>query len=175
MDSYAEQLVLKKVQKNDIILKIFISIAGLSLAILFMTITFATGFNLFILLSVGALYLTVRIISNMNIEYEYIVTNNDFDIDKIVGKRKRKRLMTIKLDTVTEFDEYNENTTVAADTTVIAADGTINSAFYITANHSTHGKTVVIFNPNESIRTAIYNGLPYTLRKGIRLTNNDTE
>lgn len=175
MDSFAEQLISKKSQKTDIALKILISIAGLSLAILFMTITFATGFNLFILLSVGTLYLTVRIISNMYTEYEYIVTNNDLDIDKIVGKRKRKRLMTIKLDTVKEFEMYTDRTELSAETTVIAVDGTVADAYYLIAEHSTHGKTVVIFNPNERMREAINSGLPYAIRKRINIEKDDTE
>ena len=40
----------------------------------------------------GACYLAYRLISGMNTEFEYIATNEDLTIDKIIARRKRKRL-----------------------------------------------------------------------------------
>lgn len=36
------------------------------------------------------------LITGMSVEYEYIVTNMDLDIDRIVAKRKRKRVLSVK-------------------------------------------------------------------------------
>ena len=43
-------------------------------------------------LFVGIIYLVYRLISGMNAEFEYIATNEDLTIDKIIARRKRKRL-----------------------------------------------------------------------------------
>lgn len=46
----------------------------------------------------GSLYGGYILITNMSVEYEYIVTNGEMDIDKIIAKRRRKRLITVKPD-----------------------------------------------------------------------------
>ena len=41
-----------------------------------------------VILAVLVLAGGVWLLGNFNIEYEYILTNNDLDIDKVIGKRK---------------------------------------------------------------------------------------
>ena len=40
-------------------------------------------------------------------EFEYIYTNGEIDIDKIMAKRKRKRLLTLKISSFDSFDEFS--------------------------------------------------------------------
>jgi len=50
------------------------------------------GFSPFYIVGLG--YLAYMLIRNRNIEYEYIVTNGDLDIDMIIAQRKRKRIFS---------------------------------------------------------------------------------
>lgn len=49
-------------------------------------------FSMFLM--VGSFYLAYRLITSRNIEFEYIVTNGDLDIDMIISQRKRKRIFS---------------------------------------------------------------------------------
>ena len=48
-------------------------------------------------------YVAYRINTSFDVEYEYILTNGELDIDKITNKRRRKRLMTIHCKSFTAF------------------------------------------------------------------------
>lgn len=45
----------------------------------------------------------------MSVEYEYIVTNGEMDIDKIIAKRRRKRLITVNARTFERFGPFKES------------------------------------------------------------------
>ncbi len=44
------------------------------------------------LVSTGIVYLTYRLITGLNREYEYSITNDDLNIDKIIAQRKRTNI-----------------------------------------------------------------------------------
>lgn len=50
---------------------------------------------------------TFKLISMLSVEFEYIITNGDLDIDKITAKSSRKRMHTVKLATVEKYGKYN--------------------------------------------------------------------
>ncbi|MGM9937658.1 MAG: hypothetical protein ACI38A_09950 [Candidatus Ornithomonoglobus sp.] len=61
------------------------------------SMTFSIGLLLVAFVWYGA-YL---IINTRNVEYEYIVTNNELDIDKVMSKKGRKHLITIDVKNAT--------------------------------------------------------------------------
>ena len=105
----------------------------------------------------------------MGVEYEYIVTNNELDIDKISGKRKRTRMITVDLSQSEDFYAYHDKDG-AYDTTVYATNGLETDAYCLIVHHSDYGKVNIIFNPNECTREAIAREFPITLRS--RLNQN---
>ena len=94
MDNIAEQLVEKRRTGADLAKKILISAGALIIASFFMYIAMM-GFFVMVILAVLVLAGGVWLLGNFNIEYEYILTNNDLDIDKVIGKRKRKRMISL--------------------------------------------------------------------------------
>ncbi len=50
---------------------------------------------LFPLVVVGSIYLAYKIIANRNVEFEYLLVDSDLDIDKIMNKTKRKRIVSV--------------------------------------------------------------------------------
>ena len=91
-DVFKEQLVKKITTGKDTASNI--GIVALAVIIFFFCTTIqALGpFLIFILIALGAV--CYFLITRRNIEYEYIFTNGDLDIDAIYNKSKRKRLFS---------------------------------------------------------------------------------
>lgn len=168
MDNFSEQLVVKKRSNGDNAKAIAI-IAGMAL-IAAVCIFFAfQGLILLLLIAVGALVGGFWLLKGMGVEYEYIITNNELDIDKISGKRKRTRMITVDLSQSEDFYGYHDKDG-EYDTTVYATNGLEADAYCLIVHHSDYGKVNIIFNPNECTREAIAREFPTALRS--RLNQN---
>ena len=170
MDNLAEQLIEKRRTGADLAKKALISVGALIIASFFMFVAIFMGLYVSVILAVGVLAGAIWLLGNFNIEYEYIVTNNEMDIDKIIGRRKRKRMITVDISKTEDFAPYPPENDVSADATVHAYSGSDTDAYYLLVNHSDYGKVKVIFNPNKKIREAIMQELPNTLRIKLRNT-----
>lgn len=164
MDNICEQLVAKARSGKDVAKIIAIMAGSVLLASVFMFTALAFGLTVMILPSIGILALGIWLLSGVNIEYEYIITNNEMDIDKIIGRRKRKRMITVDISKATEFGAFPCPGDVDADAVVHATSGTEKDAHYLLVEHSGYGRVKVIFNPNERTREAIVQELPNALR-----------
>lgn len=169
MDTFGEQLVKRKTNGQDIAKTAAIIIGGLVLGLGSLVFSFLTGFMVLTMVGVGAIFGMVWLLMGMGCEYEYIVTNEDLDIDKITGKRKRKRLITLKLGQASEFGVYDGSQGEGAQATVIASDGTGINAYYLIAQHKTHGTTMLIFSPDERTIGMIMNSLPHKVKASAKL------
>lgn len=169
MDNIAEQLVEKRRTGADLAKKILIS-AGRADHRFVLHVHCNDGIFVMVILAVLVLAGGVWLLGNFNIEYEYILTNNDLDIDKVIGKRKRKRMISLDVSTAEAFAPYPAENDVPADATVHAYTGSETDAYYLVVNHSGYGKVKLIFNPNEKMREAITQELPNSLR--IKLKHN---
>lgn len=167
MDVFKEQLVLKKATSTDYVKKIGFIFGGFVIAIAFMTISFIFNLYVFMIISAIILYLIVMNLGNFSIEYEYIVTNKDLDIDRIKGKKNRKRLITVDLESAEFFGEYSERNLGNVNATVLATDGTEFDQYLLVVNHKKLGKVAVVFSPNRELIEAMKNGLPRNLTRGI--------
>ena len=163
MDNYCEQIVEKRKTSADYVKIVLIILALVLGAAAFMFASIYFGFTFLVIFSVGLLALGGWLVSGMNIEYEYIITNNEMDIDKIIGRRKRKRMITIDLSKASDFGGYPPEEDIDADTTVHATTGFEKNAHYLLVEHNDYGKVKVIFNPNEKTREAIAHELPKAL------------
>lgn len=101
MDVFMEYMVKKKKEGKDIAIVsviIFfaslITIAGLLAIMAFSAQGISFAFSLGLVLLAFIWYGVYVLIGMFNIEYEYILTNNELDIDKIMSKKGRKRMVT---------------------------------------------------------------------------------
>ena len=96
MDTFMEKIVAKKQTPKDMLTKAGIIIAIPVVYILIMNIPVISQFlsGLWLFLIAALIYGGYHLIRSRNIEYEYIVTNGDLDIDKIIARRKRKRIFS---------------------------------------------------------------------------------
>ncbi|MGN1105786.1 MAG: hypothetical protein ACI4RH_03980 [Huintestinicola sp.] len=173
-DFYAECLVNKAPTGGDTAKRILI---GLGAAVLSAG-AFLFLFTLSFVIIAGIFYGAYYLMTSIDTEYEYILTNGDFDIDKIIGKRKRKRLVSASIGDFTAFGLLSE----APDfngTTVLASSGS-GTDYYADFVHKTEGNVRLIFTPNEKILDGMELFLPRQLKlefkkKRVRLTETESE
>lgn len=176
MDIFVEQIVKKYVSGRDRALKILIAAGVLILSALcvyvFLLIFPAPGLGLII--TAGIFYGGYIMLTNLDCEYEYIVTNGEIDVDKIIAKRKRVRLITAKAAVFEAFGEYAEGTPGAAESvTVVNAagfseDGSETKTYYADFKHASAGDVRLIFTPEERVIEAITPFLPAAVKIGLR-------
>ena len=160
MDVFCEYIV--KVKKNPV--ELTISALGIILAVIllgFSLFFLFTPFSSFVLLiDAGVVYGAYILITHFNVEYEYILTNGDIDIDKIIAKRKRKRVLsfsTKEFEIVAPYKQ-GENSTNVLDL------GTRNyeNAYYAVFSKDGQKKTLV-FNPPQKMIEAMKTYSPRTV------------
>lgn len=165
MDVYVEQLIVKSPDGKDMAKKVLIVAVALVIVILCFLFFMPFVPILAALVGFGVMYGAYYLLTGIYCEYEYIVTNGDIDIDKIVGKRKRTRLVSASVKNFTSFGRLeNAPQTSGSITTVKASDGTGHD-FYADFTHSKLGETRIIFSPSEKTLEAIKPFLPRTIKR----------
>ena len=182
MDRFSEQLIEKTPDGKDKLKRALIIIGEIVLLALLALICFIIPTVLMVCVAVamGSFFLFKLLMENTMYEYEYIVTNDDLDIDKIVGRRTRKRLITISLRSVKEMGQYGGNE-LKAEVTVIAHDGTGEGIWYLIADSEQYGSVALLFNPDRRTAANIVGGfepklrIEYTEKFGLKEDTEETE
>lgn len=161
MDVFVEQLVKKPASGKTLALKILI-VFGIIIVSAFCLYLVLIGIIMALLLVFAAIYGGIYLIKGLNAEYEYIVTNGEIDIDKIIAQRKRKRLITAK---PSKFEAFGKlaNAPDVSGITIVEASGIPDEEaedHYIDFTHDSFGKVRLIFTPTERTIEAITPFLP---------------
>ena len=96
MDIFCEYMVKRKKGAMEIVKAVGLVFAATLLSFIILLFGYYL-IGLAPLLICGAYYGAYWLISRMNIEYEYIVTSTILDIDKIMARRSRKRILSLDL------------------------------------------------------------------------------
>lgn len=180
MDSFKEQIVRKHTSQKDSVTKLFTMIASVALAfgIVFLVIAFLPKYTILgLFLGIMAIYGGVYFVQNLNVEYEYIFTNGDLDIDKIIAQRNRKRLATIKVNNATAVGQVGSDFSVSSSRTLVYASACNPDAqdYYIDVNHKSLGEVTLVFTPDSDMLELIKTHLPRNLRANIVIPINSQE
>ena len=161
MDVFFEQILpIKKSVKEAILLFLIWILAGV-LAVLALLLI---GISMFSIIAVALIaYGTYRLSQTFFIEFEYIVTNNLLDIDKIIAKSSRKRMASIEISEITEIKKYKHSKNKPANKTgesvLLACNPEDENAYEITVKSD--GEIIkLIMSPNERIKEGIKKSLP---------------
>ncbi len=163
---FIEKLIAKKKEAKDYLFSVVICLAGLIILvaspILSRYIPLLGSF--WLLIAVGVVYGIYRLITSRDIEYEYIVTDGDLDIDMIIAKRKRKRIFSAnckEFDVVAPYKGQNHDSRLGNVTKHIKAVSSMNSkdVYFITLNYKGE-RTAVFFEPDERILKAFKTFIP---------------
>ena len=165
MDTFIEQIVKKKKTPME-----WFVVGGTALVAVVLVLAvwlFAAPLVLFAL--AGAGFGAWWLITNQNNEFEYCVTNGDIDIDRIIAKRKRQRLVSVagrKVESLLPYDPAKS--TAGYQRVVMAAPSLKEPGLWSFTYHSKkNGHTLVVFQPEQRVLKALYAGLP-------KLTQMDT-
>ena len=158
MDTFIEPSVQKKKGAKEwliIVATVLGALIVLAAGTLFLG---GIGLLLFMLAAVGAYYL----ITAQNREYEYSVTNGDIDIDEIIGKRKRKRQVSVsgrKLECLLPYNPARAASGNFQRTLVAAPSLNESGLWYFTYQSKKNGHTLVVFRPELRVLRALHGGL----------------
>ena len=93
-DSYTEWLVKRKASSQNMIIKALL----IAICILSAYLAVTTIFGVAVLVAAGVS--TYFIFQNLDLEFEYLIVNDQITIDKIMGKARRKKAWEGTLDEV---------------------------------------------------------------------------
>lgn len=161
MDTFFEQITAVKKSGKDIA-----AITGiwlLAFIICFLLVLFMGYFGFFsFLLIAGALFGAFKLSCRFNVEYEYIVTNGTMDIDKIINKSSRKRVLSFELATVSRLEKFNQGLLSSVNSKEIVTACNLNDpeAYLMVSSTEGKGTSYLIFAPDERVRGAIVKFVP---------------
>ena len=163
LETFVEQIIYRKKTKAQIMLAMLI----MALTSIFVVFSFLFLGTLVLVLLLPLGWGMWWLLSGMNIEYEYCVINGDIDIDRIVARRKRERVVSValqKLDSVGRYDPKKwEGRQV--DRFVFAAPSEKEDGLYCFSYRSKkRGYTLVVFQPNDRVKECFVSGLPRLLQ-----------
>ncbi len=159
MDTFIEYIVKKKKTAKDYLITAGIVLALLvfaALCLLLNRMFFGIPFILLVFAGWGA----YTLITASNVEFEYILTNTELDIDKIIARRARKRAVTVNFKEIEVCaGTDNPNFRHILERNVSRTEklyGDINSGNVYFVDFSRDGEKIrVLFEPNEKILNEI--------------------
>lgn len=166
LDMYAEYIVKRKADLKTSLIKILIIIVTVILMYFALIITQLYNAIVIMPISVALVgWLGYRFFLLFNIEYEYIVTNGELDIDRIIARRGRKRAITIRTSQYELIAPYDDEHRAAYDEgdfakTIDARSGPNAEAWFVIADQQDAGRVRVLFEPTPKMLTIFMTYLP---------------
>ena len=164
-DAYFEQIVrIKKTPKTILTVVGICALALILTYLLFVVIIplIPALSSIVIFICVGIIYGAYWLCTKLNVEYEYIITNGWMDIDKIINKSARKRIIGFELSNVTRLEKFNPVaiSNMNKKDIVFACNENDENAYLLIAEREGKGNAVVVFSPSEKTQTAIMKFAP---------------
>lgn len=156
-DIFVEELVTRRGGLSTLMIRM--GIVVLALIIIAACFVFLSPiFPAMLAITVYGAYIAMKF---QGVEYEYSFTNGDLDIDKIMAKRKRKKLVEINHQSIKvmapytpEYESETKNYQVSAVVNTAASKNAPGQWFFIYENDM--GQHVfVVFQPSKRFREAM--------------------
>ncbi len=175
MDVFLEQLVKHKKTAFDYVKLVLLTLAAVVLTVVGFIANLIFGKYLFGMgyLVLAAIWYGYYLLFQMfNIEYEYILTNSEMDIDKVMSKKGRKSVTSVDFREIeicarvndSEYKSILENTDGFEK--IIDASGDMKEDnVYFADYHGDNGKRRIYFQPTEKMIDAIYKFNPRCVHK----------
>ncbi len=161
MDTFFEQLIRIKSTAKTKLAFAGIWILALALSAGCMLFLFQIIGVYSMLLVCGLVYVAYRFSLMLSVEYEYIITNGNVDIDKIIAKSSRKRIVSFDLSDVQSLERYNPaNKPRGGFGKAVMACNEGDEAYSMVVQKDGGEKLLVVFAPNERMREATVKFLP---------------
>ncbi len=167
MDVFVEQLFKRENKPIEKFIKIALFavcglMAGFSV-LFFMSFMGGRLLPFSVLVAAGLLYLSYFVGGQLNIEFEYILTNGTFDVDAIVNMRKRRRLVSFECKNLESFAKYDPNHNYHCSGVIFAANANSENLYCMTVNTKEKGKALLVIEPNEKMLDGLKKCMPRQL------------
>ena len=161
MDTFFEQIVKIKLSVKVKALIALIFVADFIIVSLVLLFAPANMVPFVFLIIVGVVYGSYKLISQASIEYEYIFINGDLDIDKIIAKSSRKRIVSVKCSEVEKFGVYTgQQASSSVKKTYFLCNIDSENMMYMIVPNRAEGMVMIVFAPDERVREAISKAVP---------------
>ncbi len=140
----------------------FLGLSGILIAILPPVVVYLFQMVALFLFA-GGIYLTIRLGAAFHKEYEYILTAGELDIDCIVSKRKRSRLLTLKVNGAEKGGKYQPEKLERErfDARIFACTSKQDPENrYLVVQNAKKGRVLLVFTPDEKMLSALRVYLP---------------
>lgn len=175
MDTFVEQLVIKKNTGKDTANLIIKLLALFAIPAVFVLLGVTVNFY-FIIVALCAFFFVVYasyyIITGMYLEYEYAITNSNITIDKVIAKRNRKRIISVdikRFNTLKKVDtgDFNNKSYKKVFKASITPNG---DDVYGAEMHLDKfgGECLLLFSPDEKTLAAMKPYLKMTARTNLK-------
>lgn len=166
LDMYAEYIVKRRADVKSSLMKLFIILG--SAILMYFAIALTQAYNLiFIMPACVALIAWVgyRAYLMYSIEYEYIVTNGELDIDRIIARRGRKRMVNVKTNAYELIAPYDDEHRAAYEEgefakTIDARSSPAADAWFVIAEVRDTGRVRILFEPTPKMLKIFSEYLP---------------
>ena len=159
MDTFVEQIVAIKKTIKTWILYFLVALVAISLMTFIFYFPYTRG--MFIVFDALIIFGVFKLYSLFNIEYEYIITNSTMDIDKIIAKSSRKRVLSFDLTAVQRIEKYTGKLPPDIQNDCFFACNPSDSNAYV-LRYKQEGKPqkAFVFAPDERMISGMKNFLP---------------
>jgi len=151
MDTFIEKIIVRKKTAKDYLMIVGALLGGLILFFALQLVSFLRPF--FIIVAAAIVYFIYQVVIGRNIEYEYIVTNGDLDIDMIIAQRRRKRIFSANckdFDIVAKLKGgYNDRRVSDVSKKIEAVSSIDSDDVYFATLMYKGERTAVLFEPDD--------------------------
>ena len=166
LDMYAEYIVKRRADVKTSLIKMLIILA--SAVLMYLAIAVTQAYNLIVIMPASVVlvaWVGYRAYLMFNVEYEYIVTNGELDIDRIIARRGRKRMINIKTNAYELIAPYDDEHRSAYEQgefakTVDARSAPDADAWFVIADVRDIGRVRVLFEPTPKMLKIFSEYLP---------------
>ena len=160
-DIYIECIIKHKASLKGLPMAVLCFAAGAAISLL--VIMFAAMFIYLVpVILFVALWFAYRFVTAGNFEYEYILTNTELDIDRIMARRSRRRELNVNCRNFEMFAPYDGEILKGQDIkkTFDMSSGYESDGKWIAVYNSNAGRTALIIEPDERMLEAFKGFLP---------------
>lgn len=157
MDIFIEHMVQKKVTAIDQVKMVLLTLAAVLLIFLLMILSANIKFLAMILLLAvfGVIWGWWVLLKRFRLEFEYSLTNGVIDVDKIIAKSRRKRVVSVDIHNIEVMAPMKSDHTADYPNVPNVIDASVSpedpGAWFIVFSRENKGLTKLIFNPDDRI------------------------
>lgn len=163
MDVFIERIVKRQKSLMEIIAQVVIMALSILTGVFIMLIAPVVPFlkGIIPLLFLGVAFMIIgakKLISRFDIEYEYAFTNGELDIDMIIAKGSRKRLLNVKCSELEIFKPYDPvKFSKHSYKNILYACSSINAEnlWCFVTHQKEKGNILVVFEPDDRMLNSI--------------------